>query len=109
MFSFFKKKKKEVVKFTPSLPLTWWIDDLSHRVCALQDDPVHGLAKLPWPDCEKVYLAVDKDAYDRVVRKCTILKELLLLCHPSVAGMRVGELQCTQWQAFITEFPEENQ
>jgi hypothetical protein len=62
------KKQKETPKtFTPSLPLTWWIDDLTHEVCGLVDDPERGLSKMPWPDCDKVYLAVNKEAYDELL------------------------------------------
>jgi hypothetical protein len=58
------KKKKIKEPFTPSLPLTWWIDDLTHKVCGLVDDPERGLFNMPWPDCEKIYVAIDKTAYD---------------------------------------------
>lgn len=64
MFGIFKKKKETVPPFKPNFPLTWWIDDLTHESCGLVDDPQRGLEKMPWPDCEKVYLAVDKEAYD---------------------------------------------
>lgn len=64
MFGIFKKKKTDPPKFTPSFPLTWWIDDLSHKACGLVEDPERGLSNMPWPDCDKVYLAVDKEAYD---------------------------------------------
>ena len=38
----------------------WWIDDISERVCAPVDHPEVGLEKMPWPDNEKVILAVPK-------------------------------------------------
>lgn len=58
--------KSLIDNYKPALPLIWWIDDLSHRTCGLVDDPIHGLNKLPWPDCEKVYLAIDKREYDKM-------------------------------------------
>lgn len=67
MFNLFKKKV-EKKRFTPSLPLTWWIDDLTHEVCGLVDDPDRGLSNMSWPDCDKVYLAVNKEAYDQAIK-----------------------------------------
>ena len=32
---------------------------------------------MPWPDCDKVYLAVDKTAYDAQVRKLKDLEHSL--------------------------------
>lgn len=69
MFNFLKRKKKEKVKFTPKQPLEWWIDDLSHRVCALIDHPELGLDTLPWPDSDKVYIAIDKTEYTKVLEE----------------------------------------
>lgn len=72
MFNLFKKKEKP--DFNPSLPLTWWIDDISHSVCGLVECPERGLANMPWPDCDKVYLAVDKTAYDALLEENKTLK-----------------------------------
>ena len=74
---FRKKIKKEAKPFIPSKPLTWWIDDLSHEVCGLIDDPRRGLKNMPWPDCEKVYLAVDKREYDKLKEALEIANEAI--------------------------------
>ena len=76
LFSIFKKKK-EPVRFIAKTPLTWWIDDVECRVCALVDHPTLGLDKLPWPDCDKVYLAVDKTAYDKIEQENKMMQELI--------------------------------
>lgn len=59
--------KKEKVKWKPQEPFTWWIDDLSHSVCALMDDPERGFNKIQWPDDEYVYIAIDKSFHDKKV------------------------------------------
>lgn len=71
MFSFFKKKK---IKFDPKKPLIWWVDGLSHRVCGLVDGPELGFDKMPWPDCDTVYLAVDKRYVDSLVEVAKALE-----------------------------------
>jgi hypothetical protein len=76
LFSIFKKKK-EPVRFIAKTPLTWWIDDVECRVCALVDHPTLGLDKLPWPDCDKVYLAVDKTAYDKIEQENKMMQECI--------------------------------
>jgi len=40
-------------------------------------------------------------------RKVEKLKALLLLTDPCVSGVVVSEVQLEQWNAFITEFPDE--
>ena len=40
-------------------------------------------------------------------RKVKLLKELMLLTHPSVSKIQVGELQIIQHQELIKEFPDE--
>jgi hypothetical protein len=78
LFSIFKKKK-EPVRFIAKEPLTWWIDDVECRVCALVDHPTLGLDKLPWPDCDKVYLAVDKTAYDKLEQENKMMRDEIKL------------------------------
>jgi hypothetical protein len=76
MFGLFKKQK-ERQPFKANRPFVWWIDDLEHRVCALIDDPDYGLDKVPWPDCEKVYLAIDKEFHDQEIKsKDQTIKQL---------------------------------
>ena len=71
----FKPKPDPKENYIPKKPLIWWIDDLSHEHCGLIDDPVRGWDRLPWPDNEKCYLAVDKTEYDKVVEKLKTLEQ----------------------------------
>lgn len=43
----------------------------------------------------------------RALRKIEMLKQLMLLTHPCVSNVVVGETQLKQWAAFIAEFDEE--
>jgi hypothetical protein len=63
------KSKKDSKPFIPSRPLMWWIDDLTHEVCGLIDDPKRGLHNMPWPDNEKVYVAIDYTEYQKLEAK----------------------------------------
>jgi hypothetical protein len=88
LFSIFKKKK-EPVRFIAKTPLTWWIDDVECRVCALVDHPTLGLDKLPWPDCEKVYLAIDKTAYDELEQENKMMRECIDEIKPQLEWARM--------------------
>lgn len=94
MTPFFKKKElKPKVRFKPETPLTWWIDDLTHAHCGLVDCPERGLATLPWPDDEKVYLAIDKKVYDAQERKlkaATAALETLEYLHEGESYDKIG-------------------
>ena len=92
MFNVFKKKKTKE-SFTPSLPLTWWIDDLTHSVCGLVGDPERGLYAMPWPDCEKVYVAIDKTAYDEL--KSQLANE--------IANREAVDSLCANYKAQLAE------
>jgi len=106
-----KRKELELIEnFKPSKPLTWWIDDLSHRVCGLIDDPIYGLDKLQWPDYEKVYVAVDKREYDNIFNRLSeaieCLKDGCLVYDqhvPSGSSSFRSEAQC-----LIDEFTRKN-
>jgi len=50
---------------TYAYPLRWWVDDLNHRVCGIVDDPIIGLDTIPWPDSEKVYIAIDEEYHNQ--------------------------------------------
>lgn len=41
--------------------------------------------------------------------KLELLKQLVLLTHPSVSSEQVGILQLTQWNEFVKEFPDEGE
>lgn len=41
--------------------------------------------------------------------KLELLKQLVLLTHPSVSREQVGTLQLTQWNEFVKEFPDEGE
>lgn len=41
--------------------------------------------------------------------KCLTLKRLLLLSHPSVSDVVMNDVALKQWQAFISEFPDEGE
>lgn len=38
-------------------------------MCGLVDHPQVGLDGMPWPDNEKVYIAIDKREYDRLAKE----------------------------------------
>lgn len=61
-----QKEKELIENFRVSAPLTWWINDLTHRTCGLVDHPTIGLRNIPWPDCDHVYIAIDKKHYDKI-------------------------------------------
>lgn len=62
------KKEEEIAKdWKPELPLRWWVDDLSHRICGLVDHPIVGLSDMPWPDNEKVYVAIDEEYHNQCI------------------------------------------
>lgn len=63
--------------YIPNRPLMWWIDDLSHEHCGLVDHPVRGWDKMPWPDNEKCYIAIDKTEYDKRVDEIQSLQSQL--------------------------------
>lgn len=46
-------------------------------------------------------------AHRRVIAKYTLLKQLLLLVHPSVSNLEMNEISIIQWNEFIRQFPEE--
>lgn len=75
--SWFKKKVDVLESYSPSRPLMWWIDDLSHEHCGLIDHPVRGWDKMPWPDNEKCYIAIDKSEYDKRVVEIESLQSQL--------------------------------
>lgn len=56
-----------VKDYKPSYPLRWWVDDLSHRTCGLLDHPIYGIADMPWPDNEKVYIAIDESYHHQAL------------------------------------------
>jgi len=41
-------------------------------------------------------------------RKVALLKELLLLTHPSVSQFKMDEKTITQWREFLRQYPDEH-
>ena len=48
-----------------------------------------------------------ESSYELLKRKLTLLKQLILLVHPSVGHFIVDDRAVIQWNEFIKEFPAE--
>ena len=71
-------REEEKLDWKMEKPYEWWVDDLTHRVCAPLHHPIVGIKDMPWPDNEKVYIAIDKEYHNQAMgwwyaQACTMM------------------------------------